>query len=127
VISPSNPAATILDIVNIRAWIPFSVGASGGFNCKVQPLTGGNKTCNFILYNTVAATITTKFQTSTSPSFNNAIANAGSHWLEIFIFSGAVGIVGVTLDIQFAQNTVDANSLTILRGGHIEIIRTRGN
>jgi len=71
------------------------------------------------LINTVAPTITTAEQTA-SAAFTNAAANAGNHWLEI---EGTVvnGVNAGFIDAQIAQNTSDALSLTVLRGGIMEV------
>lgn len=107
----------------LRAWIPFTVGATGGVRAQIVVPAGGvlfNAT--ILLYNTVAPSITSAAQAA-SAAFTNALANAGTHWLliEATIVNGATA---GNVDIQLAQNTADALSLTILRGGTMEIIKT---
>lgn len=103
-----------------RAWVPISVGATGGVRAQVVVPAGGTLfNVSFKLFNTVAPSITPAIQ-SASAAFTNALANAGSHWLEI---EGEIvnGATAGNVDIQFAQNTSDALSLTILRGGSMDV------
>jgi hypothetical protein len=117
---------TYFETQRIRLWVPFSVGATGGIKCMLTPIATGPKTTTFTLYNTVTGAITTKFQSAPLPSFSNAIANAGSHWLEIEFWTGGLGGEdNQTIDILFAQNSSDPNSLTILRGAHLECLKAR--
>ena len=105
---------------HFRAYIPFSVGATGGIRAQVVVPAAGTIFINSIkLINTVAPTITTAEQTA-SAAFTNAAANAGNHWLEI---EGTVvnGVNAGFIDAQIAQNTSDALSLTVLRGGIMEV------
>lgn len=107
---------------NLRWWVPFSVGATGGVRCQVVVPAGGtifNATIK--LFNTVAPSITTAAQAA-SAAFTNALANAGTHWLEI----NATIVNGATagnVDLQMAQNTSDVLTLTVLRGGELEVTK----
>jgi hypothetical protein len=104
-----------------RAWIPFSVGATGGVRAQVVVPAGGTLfNVTIKLYNTVAPSLTTAIQAA-SAVFTNALANAGSHWLEI---EGEVdnGATAGSIDIKIAQNTADALSLTVLQGGSMDIV-----
>lgn len=105
----------------IRAWVPFSVGATGGVRLQLVVPAGGvlfNATIK--LFNTVAPSLTTATQAA-SAAFTNALANAGTHWVEVeaTIVNGATA---GTIDLQFAQNTSDALSLTVLRGGTMDVV-----
>lgn len=104
----------------IRAWIPITVGATGGVRSLVAVPAGGTLlTVTTKLYNTVAPSLTTSVLTTV---FTNALANAGTHWLEI----EAVIINGATagnVDIQLAQNTSDVLTLTVLRGGSMDVVK----
>lgn len=107
--------------IKCKWWLPFSVGATGGIRAQVVVPAGGTLYQVAIkLFNTVAPSITTAFQTA-SAAFTNALANAGNHWLEVeaIIINGATA---GNIDLQVAQNTADALSLTILRGGSLETI-----
>lgn len=102
----------------IRAWVKVTVGATGGVRSLVAVPAGGTLlSVSTKLFNTVAPSLTTSVVNTV---FTNAAANAGTHWLEI----EAVVINGATagnVDVQFAQNTSDALSLTVLRGGSLDV------
>ena len=105
---------------HIKAWIPVTVGATGGVRAQIVVPAGGTlfeATINLV--NTVAPSSTVAIQLA-SAAFTNALANAGSHWLEIdaYILNGATA---GNVDIQMAQNTSDALSLTILKGGFMDV------
>lgn len=105
----------------IRAWVPFSVGATGGIRAQIVVPAGGTIFLATIkLFNTIAPSLTTALQTA-SAAFTDAIANAGNHWVEIeaTIVNGATS---GDVDIQFAQNTA-ANTTTIRRGAVMEVIK----
>ncbi len=105
----------------IKAWIPFSVGATGGIRAQIVVPAGGtifNATIK--LFNTVAPSLTTASQAA-SAAFTNAAANAGTHWLEIEA-TIVNGLTAGNVDIQIGQNTSDPLSLTILRGGALEVV-----
>lgn len=105
---------------HIRAWIPFTVGATGGVRAQIVVPAGGSVfIASIVLYNTVAPSTTTAAQTS-SAAFTNALANAGTHWLAIEA-SIVNGSTAGSIDIQAAQNTSDANTLTVLRGGWMDV------
>lgn len=107
----------------LRWWVPFSVGATGGVRAQIAvPAGGAVFNATIILYNTVVPSITTAAQAA-SAAFTNALANAGTHWLliEATIVNGANA---GNVDLQMAQNTSDALSLTILRGGTCEVIKS---
>lgn len=105
----------------IRAWIPITVGATGGVRCIVVVPAGGTIfEATIKLFNTVAPSLTTAEQQA-SAAFTNALANAGDHWLEIeaTIINGATA---GSVDIQAAQNTSDPLSLTIKRGASMDVV-----
>lgn len=106
--------------MHIRAWIPVTVGATGGVRAQiVVPAAGTLFEATFTLQNTVAPG-TVLAEQQASAAFTNALANAGDHWLEIeaTIINGSTA---GNVDIQMAQNTSDALSLTIKRGGVMEV------
>lgn len=107
----------------LRFWMPFTVGATGGIRAQlVVPAGGTIFNTSIRLNNTVAPSITTATQAA-SAVFTNALANAGTHWLEVeaTIVNGATA---GNIDLQVAQNTADALTLTILRGGTCEVIKS---
>jgi hypothetical protein len=106
----------------IRAWIPFTVGATGGIRLQiVVPAGGAIFNATIKLFNNVAPSLTTSVQAA-SAAFTNAIANAGTSWIEV----EATVVNGATagnVDIQMGQNTSDVLSLTILRGGSMDVTK----
>lgn len=109
--------------IKLRWWVPFSVGATGGLRAQVIVPAGGTLFRQTLkLFNTVAPLITTQ-ALAASTVFTNAAANAGTHWLEVEaeIENGATAGV---IDLQMAQNTSDALSLTILQGGTCDVVTT---
>jgi hypothetical protein len=105
---------------HIRAWIPITVGATGGVRAQVVvPAAGTAFNATITLNNTVAPSTTIAAQTA-SAAFTNALANAGTHWLliEATIVNGATA---GNIDVQLAQNTSDVLSLTVLRGGYMDV------
>lgn len=105
----------------LRWWVPITVGATGGVRAQIVVPAGGvifNMT--IVLYNTVAPSITTAAQAA-SAAFTNALANAGTHWL---LIEGTIvnGATAGDVDLQMAQNTSDALSLTVLRGGSLQAV-----
>jgi len=101
-------------------WVPFSVGATGGIRAQiVVPAGGVIFLASITLQNTVAPSTTLALQVA-SAAFTNALENAGNHWIKI----EATIVNGTTagnVDLQMAQNTSDALSLTILRGGWCDV------
>lgn len=114
------PTIAAGETVKFRAWVPFSVGATGGIRCQVVVPAGGTLfNVSIKLYNTVAPSLTTAMQVA-SAAFTNAAANAGNHWLEV---EGEIvnGVNAGTIDLQIAQNTSDPLSLTVLRGAYMDV------
>lgn len=106
--------------MKIRAWVPITVGATGGVRLQLAVPAGGTIfLATITLNNTVAPSTTIAAQTA-SAAFTNALANAGTHWVEVeaTIINGATA---GNVDLQFAQNTSDALSLTVLRGGTMDV------
>lgn len=103
----------------IRCWIPFTVGATGGVRAQIVVPAGGSVFhASILLVNTAAPSVTSAAQNS-SAVFTNALANAGTHWLWIDaeITNGATA---GAIDVQLAQNTSDALTLTVLTGGNMD-------
>jgi hypothetical protein len=104
----------------IRAWIPVTVGATGGVRLQIVVPAGGTIfLATIVLHNTVTPADVIASQVA-SAAFTNALANAGTHWLDVqaTIINGATA---GDVDIQMAQNTTDALTLTILRGGTMNV------
>lgn len=107
----------------IRAWIPITVGATGGVRVQVVvPAGGALYVATVSVINTVAPSTTPAAQTA-SAVVTNALANAGTHWLviEATVVNGATA---GNIDVQLAQNTSDALTLTVLRGGFMDIVKS---
>lgn len=105
----------------IRAFIPITVGATGGVRAQiVVPAAGTNFIAGILLVNTVAPAIVSASQAA-SAAFTNALANAGTHWLQIDA-EIENGVNAGTIDIQLAQNTSDSLTLTVLKGGFMEVV-----
>lgn len=107
----------------LRFWVPFTVGATGGVRLQVVVPAGGTIfSCTIKLFNTVAPATVIAAQ-GASAVFNNALANAGRHWVEVEV-EVVNGATAGNVDLQMAQDTSDALSLTILRGGTCEVIKS---
>lgn len=107
---------------HIYAWIPLTVGATGGIRAQIVVPAGGTLfSATISLMNTVAPAEVIATQAA-SAAFTNALINAGTHWivLEATIINGATA---GSVDIQMAQNTADALSLTILAGGTMDVVK----
>lgn len=102
---------------HIKYWVPVTVGATGGLRAQILVPAGGTAfIASITLNNTVAPAQVIASQTS-SAAFTNALANAGTHWLEIEV-SVLNGTTAGTVDLVMAQNTSDALSLTVLAGAN---------
>lgn len=107
---------------HIRAKIAVTVGATGGVRAQVAVPAGGVLfLTSFTLVNTVAATVAGEVQNA-SAAFTNALANAGSHILEI---EGTIvnGATAGNVDVQLAQNTSDVLTLTVEAGSFMDVIK----
>lgn len=106
---------------HIRAWIPFTVGATGG--CRFQvvvPANGTSYEASFKLFDTITPGLTTAIQNA-SAAFTNALAQAGSHWIEIEA-TIVNGLTAGNIDIQVACNTA-ANGITVLGAATMDVIK----
>jgi hypothetical protein len=106
----------------LRWWLPVTVGAAGGVRLQiVVPAAGTIFVATIKLYDTIAPGLTTAIQTA-SAAFTNALAQAGSHWLEV----EAVIVNGATagnVDLQMAQNTSNGTAMTLLRGASLDVVK----
>lgn len=101
----------------IRVWVPFSVGATGGIRSLVAVPAGGTVLhVSTTLFNTGAGTVV---PFSASTVFTNALANAGTHYLGIQA-TVQNGATAGSIDVQIAQNTSDALTLTVFNGGTLK-------
>jgi len=105
----------------VRAWVMFSTGATGGMQFQlVTPAATTLFQLSFDVYDTVTPAEHYGVQTA-SAAQGYALANAGTYFLII----DAVVVNGAnagTLDLQFAQNTSQANNTTILKDSVMEVI-----
>jgi hypothetical protein len=105
-----------------RWTIPFSVGATGGI--KFQVVVPAAPTL-FLLswklfqFGTPGTLLDAEVQT-TSASFSNAAAGAGTNFMEATCFFTNGANAG-NVQLQFAQNSSVAATLTILQGGIMEV------
>lgn len=104
---------------HLRWWVPVTVGATGGVRLQIVVPAGGTAFLSSIkLFNTVAPALVTATQTS-SAAFTNALANAGTHWVEVEA-TVSNGTTAGSVDLQVAQNTSDALTLTVPAGATLE-------
>jgi len=106
----------------LRYHLPISVGATGGVRIQlVVPAGGVAFIASIRLNNTVAPAVVVAEQIA-SAVFTNALANAGEH----YIIVDAVVVNGITagnVDMQIAQNTADALTLTLRRGANVRLVK----
>lgn len=101
----------------IRVWVQLSVGATGGVRSLVAVPAGGTVLhVSTTLFNTVAPSVTPSPLTTV---FTNALANAGTHYLEIQA-TVQNGATAGNIDVQLAQNTSDALTLTVFNGSTLQ-------
>lgn len=102
-------------------WLPINVGATGGVRIQVAvPAAVTLFNCSIKLLNTVAPSQAVAMQVA-SAVFTNALANAGNHWIEVTA-EVVNGVNAGTIDLQIAQNTSDALSLTLLQGANLSTL-----
>lgn len=107
---------------HFRAKIAVTVGATGGIRFLVDVPAGGVLyNVMFALNNTVAGTLPSAVLAA-SAAFTNALANAGTHILEI---EGTIvnGATAGNVDIQAAQNTSDVLTMTVEAGGFMDVLK----
>ncbi len=105
----------------LRWWLPITVGAAGGVKAQiVVPAGGVIFEATIKLFDTITPGLTTAIQNA-SAAFGNALAQAGSHWLEI----EATIVNGTTagnVDLQMAQNSSNGTAMTLLRGASVDVV-----
>jgi len=108
---------------SVKYWIPFSVGATGGFKFNVAvPAAGTAYTVSVFAFDGVTAAPGSQVGAviTANADVANAWAVAGNHMALI----EAVIINGVTagnIDLQFACNSA-ANAITILSGATADVV-----
>lgn len=104
---------------HIRGWVPFTLGATGGYKFQIastQTLT--NFVNTYIVEDTVTPAQITGIQTS-SAAFANALAVAGNHFLN-FDCDVLMGSTAGVVSLQFACNSA-ANSIIALQGAWMDV------
>lgn len=106
--------------IKVKYRIKVTVGATGGIRLQVVVPSGGTLfTDSFTIDNTVAPSITPGTQQS-SAVITNALANAGTHFVDLYV-TVTNGNTAGKVDLQMAQNTSDALTLTILQESDAEV------
>ncbi len=105
----------------LRWWLPFSVGATGGAQFEVlAPAAPTYYLTSIVIHNAVAGTVPAQAVQTAPALLGNALANAGNHFVEIETLIEN-GVNAGTVDLQFRQNTSDALTLTVLKGGWLSV------
>ena len=105
----------------IKAWVPFTTGATGGIKCElVTPAGAASPGVTVLYYDTVTPAVDIALDAINAP-IGDALADAGTHWavIEAIVINGATA---GSLDLQFAQNSA-ANTTTILAGATMEVVK----
>ena len=104
----------------IRAWVPFTTGATGGIKCQLVTPNSSIGFVTVVYYDTVAPSVDLGIDQVNMP-IGDALANAGQHWclVESTVVNGPNA---GTVDLQFAQNSA-ANTTTILATGMMEVVK----
>lgn len=106
-------------IVHVRLFLVFNVGAAGGLRLQINAPAG--LTAYYAmgtLTNTVAPSTAPIAQTAPA-AFTNALANAGNHFVQLEVDVTNAATAG-NITVQFAQNTSDATAVVLLRGSFME-------
>ena len=106
----------------LRFWVPFSLGATGGCNVQLAVPAGGTIFLATIKYLDVAGNAVVLAGQTASAAFGNALTGAANYWVEVeaLIINGATA---GNVDLLMAQNSSDALSMTVLRGGSLEVVK----
>jgi hypothetical protein len=109
--------------VHFRAWVPFTVAATGGFRFKVTvPAAGTAYLVSFTAIDGVAAAPGSEVSVvqTAAADFANAWAVAGTHYL---LVEGDIvnGATAGNIKIQMACNTA-ANGITAIAGSSIDVV-----
>jgi hypothetical protein len=104
---------------HFNAWIPITVTGAGGFRLLVVAPAGSTTKIMTLLVNNTVTPSEIGFIPVINVATTNAIADVATHWLNL---TGTIlnGAVAGSIDIQLAQNTSTANTLTVLKGGWMD-------
>lgn len=103
-------------LVFVRWFVPFSLGATGGFRFQVVvPAAPTFFSGQFNVQDFTTPATFVAFQT-VSAAFTNASAVAANYSLIVNLVMKNGATAG-TVDLQFAQNNATANPITLLVGG----------
>jgi len=108
--------------INLTGRIYFTVGAAGGIRFLFTNPAITDVIQATSLVNTIAAVpFTINMQLGAGPLvvFNNAVANAGNHWIDLSVswVTSAAGTIAFTV----AQDAANAAALTIQAGSFFEV------
>lgn len=105
----------------LRFWIPFSLGATGGAKVQLVVPAGGTIFLATIKYLDVAGNAVVLAGQTASAAFGDPLTGAANYWVEVeaTIINGATA---GNVDLQMAQNSSDALSMTVLRGGSLDVV-----
>lgn len=109
-----------LQRVHVKLHLWFTLGATGGFKFQLtSPAAPGNAQQSFIAQDTVTPAQIVG-QAATLASIANALAVAGTHFIDIEA-DYVNGVNAGSLLFQFACNSA-ANSITVLQGSWMDVV-----
>lgn len=104
----------------IRCWVPFTVGATGGFKFQLVLPAGNTCLATYRVDDPVTPQQILALNANNN-AFANALAVAGSHWIEME-FDVINGATAGDADLQVACNSA-ANAITVLVGAKMEVVK----
>jgi len=106
--------------VHLRMFIPFTVGATGGFKFQLVDPGSSNFRVSFTAIDGVTAAPGSQVSIvqAVSAAFANAWAVAGTH--QMIIEGEVIVTTAGSLKLQMACNSA-ANSITVLKGASIDV------
>lgn len=120
VTSGLSMAVAASQVVSGTFYLPFTVGATGGIRAQLVVPSGGSAfSASFMLQGTTGA-VTNTTQLA-SAAFTNALASAADYTMLVY-FQVKNGATAGTIDLQIAQNTSDALSLTLQSTAWAEVV-----
>jgi hypothetical protein len=107
----------------VKAVLPFSVGATGGFKFQLtSSQTLVDYSAAWLAVDGVTPGNPVTLELAASGPFANAWASAGSHLCELFASLKGHATLSSTVTVQFACNSA-ANAITVLKGAQIQVIQ----
>jgi len=104
---------------NLRYWIPFIVGNSGGVRAKVVAPDGADVvTVSYSLIKNGTAAPVANIVDNIGSTLSNALAG-GATCLLLIEAAVRAGDTGGVVSLQMAQNTVDVEPLSVLEGSFL--------